>query len=163
MIGRILHGYPSKPAVVVALILILGVMYKYYYDLNRTCTDNETMRSQLYSMAEKNQNNEIRLESVIDSQWHNVRIIVNYKTEGKFLDCPFDWGWTQEHRQQLMDQGKLNMIVITWKGVVTSYLDLNRDRLDFELTETLFTPATGVFYIESNKEKNTGYILHQIK
>ncbi len=161
MIGRMLEGYPSKPAVVVAVILIISAMSIYYFDQNRTCTDIASMRSQLYSLAENNVSNEIRLVDTTDIQWDKARIIVDYKTEGKLLDCPFDWGWTQQHRQELMARGLLNMIVFTWKDVVIAYLDFNRDRVDFELVDIIVTPDSAVFSVERN-DTNT-YLLRQAK
>ncbi len=161
MIGRMLEGYPSKPAVVVAIILTIGVMSYYYYDLNRTCIGNDTSRSLLFSLVEKNQSNKIHLVNAIDFKWDNARIIVDYKTEGKSLDCPFGWGWSQEYRQELMSKGMLNMIVFTWKGVVISYLDLDRSMLDFELRETLLTPDKAVFLVRKKEQGKPGYLLFQ--
>jgi len=78
------------------------------------------------------------------------------------LDCPFEWDWTQKQRKQLMAKGQLNVIAFARKGVNT-VVDFSQDMIDFELTETIFTPDSAIFRIEKQGAENTGYLLHQIR
>lgn len=162
MIGRMLHGFPSKPGVVIAVVLVIGVLSIYYFKQYRDCTDIALLRSTLYTAVQQNSNDVLRLASIIPFEWDRARIIVDFQNQGKVLDCPFEWDWTQAQRKQLMTNGQLNVIAFARKNINT-IVDFSSEMIDFELTETIFTPDSAVFSVENHGSENTGYLLRQIR
>jgi hypothetical protein len=161
-IRRALSTIPSKPGVIIAVIVAISVMSIYYFKQYKSCTDIASLRSSFYSVVQQNSNNIIRLAEVTPFQWERAKIILNYKNNSKVLDCQFGWDWTRKQRQQMMANDLLNVIVFAREGVNT-VVDFSKEMVDFELTETIFTPASAVFRAKSYGADDSGYLLHQIR
>lgn len=161
-IRQMLSTIPSKPGVIIAVIVAIAVLSFFYIKQYRSCTDISLLRSTLYEGVQQNTNEIIHLADITPFKWERARIIINHQNKGKVLDCPFEWDWTQKQRKQLMAKGQLNVIAFARKGVNT-VVDFSQDMIDFELTETIFTPDSAIFRIEKQGAENTGYLLHQIR
>ena len=161
-IRQALSSVPSKPGVIIAVIVAIATLSFFYSKQYRSCTNIASLRSTLYKGVQQKANDVLRLADVIPFEWERARIIIDHQNEGKTLDCPFEWDWTQKQRKQLMANGKLNVIAFARKGVNT-VVDFSQDRIDFELTDTVYTPDSAVFRVNSHgTENNTGYLLRQI-
>ncbi|MFB3101250.1 MAG: hypothetical protein ACE1ZM_07395 [Gammaproteobacteria bacterium] len=157
-----LSSIPSKPGLIIAIIVTMVVLSFYYFKQYRDCTDMASLRSTLFTAVQQNSNGVLRLASIMPFKWERARIIINHQNKGKVLDCPFEWDWTQAQRKQLMANGQLNVIAFARKNINT-VVDFSQDMIDFELTETIFTPDSAIFRIEKQGAENTGYLLHQIR
>lgn len=162
MIRRMLSSIPSKPGLIIAIIVSIGVLSFYYFKQYRDCTDIALLRSTLYTAVQQNSNDVLRLASIMPFEWHKARVIVDFQNQGKVLDCPFEWDWTQAQRKQLMTNGQLNVIAFARKNINT-VVDFSSEMIDFELKETVFTPDSAVFRVDNHGPDNSGYLLRQIR
>jgi len=162
-IRRMLSSIPSKPGVIIAMVVAVAALSIHYFYQYKNCTGLASLRSQLYVSVQQNANSVLRLADITPFEWERVRIIIEHKNKGKTLDCPFEWDWTQEQRKEMMSKGQLNIIAFARKGGVNTVVDFSSEMIDFELTETVFTPDSAVFHVEKHGPENTGYLLRQIK
>ena len=157
-----LGSLPSKPGVVIAVIGAIVVLSFFYFKQYKSCTDIASLRSILYEGVQRNTDNVIHLADITPFEWEKARIIMDHQSKGNVLDCPFEWDWTQKQRKEMMVKGQLNVIAFARKGVNT-VVDFSQEMIDFDITETIYTPDLAVFQVDKQGSENTGYILSQIK
>lgn len=161
-IRHALNSIPSKPGVVLAIIGSIVVLSIFYFRQYQSCTDIASLRMTLHTGIQHHADGVIRLSDITPFEWEKARIILNHQSQGKVLDCSFGWDWTEEKRKRLMAAGQLNVIAFARKGVNT-VVDFSLEEIDFNLSETVFTPDSAVFRVEKKRLKNNGYVLIQVK
>ena len=161
-IKKALGTIPSRPGVIIAIIVVLIVLSLYYLKQYNMCNRIDSLRTHFYSNIEQKQDHTLTLADIIPFEWDRVRIIVNFQNKGKVLDCPFDWDWTQQKRRQLMEQNRLSVLAFA-KGGTNIIVDFDAERIAFAVSDKVFTPASATFHIHKTSVDKTQYTLSQIK
>ena len=160
-IRRALNSLPSKPGIILAVIVSITVLSVFYYQQYRSCSEIASLRSELYEGVKQHVGKVVHLVDITPFTWGKVRMIINHQNKGKVLDCPFEWDWTQKQRKQLMANGQLNVMAFARKDVNT-VVDFKKEMIDFVVKETILKPDTALFKVEKHGANDHGYILRQI-
>jgi len=149
LIGRMLHGMPTRPVLVIVPIVMALVIALYYAEKHAECTRNTELRERLYALAEDRLGASLSLNEILETDWEHAAILIGFRPEAgsKLPDCPFDWGWTKADRQSLAGRGLLNVIALTRDNRVIDYIEFRRDRIDFTGLDNPYTPEEAVFQV----------------
>ena len=161
MLKDALAGLPTRPVVYLSLtVLVLGLGY-HFSTTYQSCTSHaeprEALRAAIKASAEGNV--PVQLSRVTDFAWDSAEILVNYKPDGATTDCPFQWDWSRQTREQLIAADLLTVIVFVRDGKLADYLEYRRDWAEFVNVKNPYTPETAVFKVVPSPTNPNGYIL----
>ncbi len=157
MFKRIFDRYPSKPAIIFAPIIMLIVLTYYYYSRYEDCSHHQALREQFYLLATNNQS--INFSDLSANDWNETIIKTAYQPNkmAKAPDCPFGWDWHDDYRQQLIEAGKLNMVIFVKAGKPVDYIELEQDKVYFDNLNNPYTPYNARFSVV--KDQNGSVLL----
>ena len=159
MIGRFMHGLPTRPAFVIAVILVVGSVAGYYFDRYRDCTYHASLREQLYSNLKARLGETVLIADIVPFKWDKLSILTDYQPRHKLPECPFGWDWSKQQRQALIGQGVLNMLVFGRLGDYPEYIDVHKLQINFSDVEDSFTPHTARFIVVPQDSNRKGLLL----
>ncbi len=163
MIRSALNSLPTKPGMVLAIIVLVGTVSSYYYDQYQRCTYQASLREQLISNIGIKLNGTIALVDIVPFKWDRLKILKNIKPTGKLPDCSFGWDWSKGYRQSLIKGGELNMLKFTRKGVFPGYIDFRRDQINFSGTSGFYTQQSAEFTVTRQTQNSDGVLLKPVK
>ena len=161
MLKDALAGLPTRPVVVLSLaVLVLGLGY-HFLTTYQSCSGHSQLREALRAAikAGAESNAPVRLSRITDFAWDSADILVNYKPDGSTSDCPFQWDWSRQTRENLIAGDLLTVIVFVRDGKLANYLEFRRDRADFVAVKNPYTPETAVFKVVPSPTYPNGYTL----
>ncbi len=163
MIGRMLHGIPTKPVLVIAPLVIVVILAIYYYEKYSDCTRSTSLREQLYTELRQNIGRTLSLADILPIEWDQAAILKDYQpaANSKLPDCPFDWGWNQSHRQTLAGQNQLNIIVFFRDEQFIDYVEFRRDVVDFGNVNNPYSAETARFEVNAPASDNGPILLRE--
>ncbi len=156
MYRHLFEGVPTKPVLVLAPLVIAAVLALYYYNQHKNCSHQASLREQFYIFLKNNINQTIALSEAMPFKWDKAYILVNYKPDRKVRDCPFEWDWTEEYRQTLIESDLLNVIFFTVNDKRAMYIEFSDEQIDMQDMgeDNLLTSETALFKIESKDDLN---------
>ncbi len=160
MIGRMMHGMPTRPAFVLAVIIIAGTVAAYYFSRYQECTHHASLRGQLYLHIKTKLGETVSLAEAIPFNWEELSILTNYQPLTKLPECPFGWDWSRQHRLRLISRGELNMLVFNREGeIYPEYIDIHRNQISFQGVSGSYTPETAKFSVAQQAGSRGGVLL----
>jgi len=167
MLKGALAGMPTRPVLYIALpVLLLGLGYHLFttYQSCRTHAElRESLHAAIKASADGGDPGPVRFADITDFVWERADILVNYKPSGASTDCPFDWDWSQEKRDELIARDLLTVIVFIADNKLINYLEYSRDRADFVGVKNPYTPETAIFSVSPSPDGSYKYILSPIE
>jgi len=147
MLKDALAGLPTRPVVYLSLtVLVLGLGY-HFATTYQSCWSHAELREALRAAIKASADGAapVQLAHITDFAWDRADILVNYKPSGSTTDCPFEWDWSRETRQELIAGDLLTVIVFVRDGKLVDYLEYRRDWADFVDVKNPYAPETAVF------------------
>ena len=148
LIRDALSVLPSRPAMVAAPLIVIVVLLLYYGDRREKCVDIQQTRDDLYrhlSMLDPGET--FRLTDFFAFDWNKLRVVARVKPDSINDECPFDWNWSGDERERLIESGRLSVLIFGHRGNVVGYYELDRDRIAFEAVEAQLTPDNANFRV----------------
>lgn len=162
MYQNLFRGVPTKPVLVIAPLVIALALFLYYRTEYTQCTDHAALREQLYIHLKENIDQTISLAETTPFKWDKAVVLLGYKPDKKVRGCPFGWDWSKKHRDTLVEQGLLNIILYTLNKKRVNYVEFSREQIDFENTDTPLTPETSIFTVEAKDKSKQGLLLQRV-
>ena len=149
MIRDALSVLPARPAVLLAPLLVVVVLFLYYGDRREKCLDIQHTRDDLYRyLSALDPGETFRLSDYFAFDWNKLRVVARVKPDSISDECPFDWNWSGDERERLIESGRLSVLVFGHRGGVVGYYELDRDRIAFDAVDTQLTPETASFRVQ---------------
>jgi hypothetical protein len=161
MLKDALAGLPTRPILYLSLtVLVLGLGY-HFLSTYESCRGHAELREALAEAIEASAASAaaVKLSQITDFPWDRADILVNYKPGGASTNCPFQWDWSRETREQLIAGDLLTVIVFVRDGKMVNYLETRRDRAEFADVKNPYTPETAVFRAAPSPTNSGGYVL----
>lgn len=160
MIRDALSVLPTRPILYIVPVVIGLVMSVYYWDIYTKCTDIKRFRTSLNEVLHSSEiPGQFRLTDFTGFAWDQVRIVANFKPEGRDTECPFDWNWPGVERDSLIASGLLTVLIFVQEGAIVKYHELRDDEVAFRGADSSLTPKAAVFNIGRNSVTNSGVTL----
>lgn len=167
MLKDALAGMPTRPVLYITLpVLVLGLGFHFFttYQSCRVHAElREALRVAIESSAGGGVPGRVRLSDITGFIWDRADILVNYKPSGASTDCPFQWDWSREKRDDLVARDLLTVIVFLSDGKLVDYLEYPRDRADFVDVKNPYTPETATFSVSPSPSDPYKFILSPIE
>jgi hypothetical protein len=161
MLKDALAGLPTRPVLYIStIVLVLGLGY-HFLSSYRDCRGHAELREALRTAIQASADAEtpLRLSAITDFPWDRAEILVNYKPGGSSTDCPFQWDWSRDMREELIDADLLTVVVFLRDGRLVDYLEYRRDWADFADVKNPYTPGTAVFRVTPSPTMPGAYFL----
>ena len=156
MIKDALSSVPSKPALVIAPLLVVLVLSLYYRDQYNKCVDIRQTRAALnQQLLALGSPARFRLADFTDFAWTRVRIVASVTADTISDTCPLDWNWDSGERDSLIASGRLAAMMFGQQGQIVKYLELRADEVDLREAEGNLSPQAAVFSV-MRKSGNAG-------
>ncbi|MCP4472064.1 MAG: hypothetical protein GY815_15545 [Gammaproteobacteria bacterium] len=160
MIKNALSAVPSRPALVIAPLLVVLVLSLYYRDQYNKCVEIRQTRlefnQQLHALASPAQ---FPLRDFTDFAWTKVRIVASVAADTISDTCPLDWNWESGERDALIASGRLAAMMFGQQGRIVRYVELRADEVEFRGAEGNLSPQAAVFNVERKSGAADGFIL----
>lgn len=149
-----LRSLPTKPGVIIAIVIIVVVGGWQGYSLRAGCMQRADLMLNLTSAIEAavvkgGDANAVRLNlaDVVPFAWDEVRIVQNYRPTTASLDCPFGWHWSEETRDKLAADGLLTVLAFFDKGAFVDFMDYSGDLANFEVGDQKIVKERALFNV----------------
>ncbi len=160
MINNALSSIPTRPALVIAPLVVIGVLFFYYYDLHAKCTSSSQHREFLnQSLRALGENERFDLAEFTGFEWDKVRIIPRIEPNSRNVECPFGWNWASGERDRLLESGLLSAMIFASRDSIVSYFEFRSDEVSFDGVSSSLTPAQAQFKVASNPAGGNGFLL----
>jgi len=161
MIRNALSVLPTRPILYIVPIIVVLVMSFYYGDIYAKCSNNKQFRTSLNELlGSGDRPRQFRLMDFADFTWDRVRIVTDFKPEGKSVECPLGWNWSNEERDSLISSGLLTVLIFVQQGIIVDVLELRGDEVAFRGTDnSSLTPQAAVFSVRNNGFSGNGVTL----
>jgi hypothetical protein len=144
-----LSSLPARPAVLIAPLIVVGVLFLYYQDLRGRCNEVRDYRAALQQhLLAVGRGASFRLADFTGFDWNKLRIVAQVKPGSIDDECLFDWNWESGERESLLADGNLSALIFGLDGRVIRYFELRRDEIAFPDTDEQLTPQTAVFGVK---------------
>lgn len=158
MIKDALSAVPSKPALVIAPLLVVLVLFLYYRDQYNQCVDMKETQAALHEeLLALDSPARFRLADFTGFEWTRVRIVANVTPDTISETCPLDWNWESGERDALIASGQLAAMMFGKQGRIVKYLELRASEVEFRGAEGSLSPRAAVFSVE--RKSGTGVVL----
>ena len=162
-----LAGLPTRPVVYLSVtVLVVGLGY-HFFTTYQSCRNHAQLREGLRDAIEASVDGTapgpVRLSNVTDFPWDRADILVNYKPGGSTTNCPFEWDWSREMREDLISRDLLTVIVFLRDDRLINYLEFRRDRADFVRVTNPYSPETAVFDVSPSPDDPYAFVLTSVK
>jgi hypothetical protein len=148
MIKDALSSVPSKPALIIAPLLVVLVLSLYYRDQYIKCVDirqdRAALNQQLLALGSPAR---FRLADFTDFAWTRVRIVASVAPDTISDTCPLDWNWDSGERDSLIASGRLAAMMFGQQGQIVKYLELRADEVELREAEGNLSPQAAVFSV----------------
>ena len=161
MIRDALAGLPTRPVLYLSLtVLVLGLGY-HFLTTYQSCNSHAQLRESLRAAIEASAGGAepVRLARLTDFPWDRADILVNYKPGGETTDCPFQWDWSRDHREKLIAEDLLTVIVFLRDGKLVDYLEYPSDWAQFAEVKNPYSPDQAAFTAEASPSNSSRFIL----
>ncbi len=159
MLRQALAVLPTRPAVILAPCIALLVLGLYYIDRHQNCLAQADFRRHfMHAMNEASEisGGDVNLMTVTSFSWDTLQILTGYKPNLNYIqNCPFNWDWSKEKLQHLVDNQRLTMLVFTAKGIVSRYLELDGALIDFEQVKNRYSNSEAKFKVVKDRATDT--------
>jgi hypothetical protein len=161
MLKEALAGFPTRPLFYLSTVVLVAGLGYHFATTYQSCRSHAVLRETLWRAVESaaNGNDSLRLARITEFPWDRAEILVNYKPGGRPGDCPFQWDWSREEREELIAADALTVVVFVRNGKLVDYLETRRDRVEFVGVTNPYTPETAVFRVTPAAKKSEGFIL----
>jgi hypothetical protein len=163
MLKEALAGLPTRPVLYLSsIVLVLGLGY-HFTTTYQSCRSHAELRESLHAAIKASADGTVpgpvRLSRITDFPWDRADVLVNYKPGGSTTNCPFQWDWPRETREDLIARDLLTVIVFLQGGKLVNYLEYRRDWADFVDVENPYTAETAVFDVSPSPNDPYAFIL----
>lgn len=160
MIKDALSSVPSKPALVIAPLLVVLVLFLYYRDQYVKCVEMKDTRAALYEhLLELGSPAQFRLADFTEFAWTKVRIVASVSADTISDTCPLGWNWESGERESMIASGRLAAMIFGKQGQIVRYLELRADEVEFRGPEGNLSPQAAVFGVERKPGATEGVVL----
>jgi predicted RND superfamily exporter protein len=134
---------------IVPLVVLLVLVF-YYWNLNRECTAQADFREYFEQQVKATADSDgvLSLADIIKFPWQQVKGFENFRPEHQKRSCPFNWNWSDEDRQSIIDSGLLSVLIFVNEGSIAGYIEFRNDRVSIDDFEKGLTPETARFKVE---------------
>ena len=151
LIKDALSSLPAKPAVLIAPLIVILVLFLYYQDLRGRCNAVRDYRIALHQhLLGLDGGARFRLADFTDFDWNKLRIVTRVKPGTIDDECMAGWNWEQGQRESLLAADKLSALIFGLDGKVIGYIELRRDEIAFPQIDDQLTPESAVFGVEQD-------------
>jgi len=160
MINNALSSIPTRPALVIAPLIVIGVLFFYYYDLHAKCTSSSQYREALnQSLQSLGENERFSLAEFTGFEWDKVRILPRIEPNSRNVECPFGWNWASGERDRLLESGRLSAMIFASRESIVSYFEFRSDEVLFDGVGSSLTPEKAQFEVAPNPDGDNGFLL----
>lgn len=146
MIKDALASVPSRPALIIAPLLVVLVLSLYYRDQYNKCVDIRQSRAALTDhLLALDSPARFHLADYTDFAWTKVRMVASVAADTISDTCPLDWNWESGEREALIDSGQLAAMIFGQQGQVVRYFELRADQVEIRGAEGNISPQAAVF------------------
>ncbi len=149
-----LRSLPTKPGVIIAVVIIVVVGGWQGYSLRAACLQRADLMFNLTSAIEAavvkggDENAmHLNLADVVPFAWDEVKIVQNYRPTTASLDCPFGWHWTEQARDKLAADGLLTVLAFFDKGAFVDFMDFSGGLASFEVDDRKIARDQALFSV----------------
>ena len=160
MVKNALSVMPTRPALVIAPLIVVGVLIFYYYDLHDSCSSSRYHRESLNrSLQALGADERFDLVELTDFAWSKVRIIPRLEPNSRNVECPFGWNWASGERDRLLESGLLSAMLFAKGESIVSYFEFRSDEVLFEGVDSSLTPDRSKFEVRPHPGGGNGFLL----
>ncbi len=143
-----LSSVPSRPALIIAPLLVVLVLSLYYRDQYNKCVDIRQNRAALTDhLLALGSPARFRLADYTDFAWTKVRMVASVAADTISDTCPLDWNWESGEREALIASGRLAAMIFGQQGQIVKYFELRADEVEIRGAEGNLTPQAAVFSV----------------
>lgn len=164
-----LRSLPTKPGVIIAVVIILVVGGWQGYSLRTACLQRADLMLNLTSAIETEvvkvgdeKARHLNLADVVPFAWDEVKIVQNYRPTTASLDCPFGWHWTEQDRDKLAADGLLTVLAFFDKGAFVDFMDFSGGLASFEVDDSKIAKERALFSVIPSDTETGPHILRPL-
>lgn len=167
-IQEALRSLPTKPGVVIAIMIIVLVCGWYGYSSYTVCVHRadllRSMTSAIQASAADSGNERrlLDLSKVADFAWDEVRIVQNYRPTTNSFDCPFGWHWSEETRRDLAARGHLTVLAFFQGETFIDFMDYSGEVARFEVGEEKIARREALFNVVPPADGEGPFLLRHL-
>lgn len=151
---------PTRPALALVPVIVIGVLSFYYYDLHAKCTNSKQYREKLTeSLRTLGESERFYLAELTGFDWDKVRIITRIEPNSRNVECPFGWNWASGERDRLLESRRLSAMIFARRESIVSYFEFRSDEVAFDGVNSSLTPEKAQFEVAPNPADGNGFLL----
>lgn len=164
-IQEALRALPTKPGVIIAIIIIIVVGSWQGYSLRAACVHRADLLQGLTSAIEETgaKGSEgarlLDLGEVADFEWDEVKIVQNYRPTTNSLDCPFGWHWSEDVRRDLAARGVLTVLAFFQGETFIDFMDYSGELASFDIGEGKIARSEALFVVTGPESGDGPFML----
>lgn len=167
-IQEALRALPTKPGVIIAIMIIIVVGGWQGYSLHAACVHRADLLQGLSSAIENsavgrgNDAQLLDLGKVADFAWDEVRIFQSYRPTTNSLDCPFGWHWSEETRRDLAARGLLTVLAFFQGETFVDFMDYSGELARFEVEDGKISRNQAIFSVTAPVDGEGPFVLRHL-
>ena len=168
-IQEALRALPTKPGVIIAIIIIVTVGGWQGYSLREACLQRGDLMSRLSLAIEASaaaggggEAGVLDLAKAANFAWDEVRIVQNYRPTTTSLDCPFGWHWSEETRSELAAKGLLTVLAFFQDGAFIDFMDYSGELAIFEVGDEKIAKKRALFSVTTPAGDEGPFVLRHL-
>ena len=128
---------PSWPGFAIGGALVLSIGGWYYGTTYAKCTELREGRMELdraIKAVAAGQGGVLDLDTALDGDWDELRIVEGHRPGQVPLNCPFGWDLGWRERQVLIEAGQYTIVGLFKSGIFQRYIEYRGDWATFHGT-----------------------------
>lgn len=156
MIKDMLNTVPARPVLFLAPVVICAVLGLYYFDSYQSCTEQSELRNRFMDVVQQTSEQAgavFDMDTTTNFSWDTLRVVNAVKTEatrGAGPNCPFDWDWSRNQREELAAQGQLNLMLFFDAEKIVKYMELDGQAVNLEQLKEIYDVSEARFKVSSD-------------
>jgi len=150
MLHRALNSIPARPVLYLVPVVVSLVLAFYYWSLKNECTGRVAQREFFSQKVQEAADSTgiLKFSDFTEFPWQQVKGFAGLKPQRKTRNCPLNWDWSSEQRQEIIDAGLLSVIIFFEGRQVSNYVEFRNDRIEIDDFGKNLTPETAKFSVQ---------------
>ena len=141
--------------------MVVLVLVVYYWSLKNECTGRADLRQYFKQQVQQAADSDgiLKLTDVATFPWQQVKGYTAFEPKHQAKNCPFEWNWSNQQRQQIIDAGQLSVLLFIHEGAVANYIEFRSEDIKIDDFGKNLTPETALFKVQHVPMTNQAYRL----
>ena len=161
MLHRALNSIPARPVLYIVPLIVTLVLGFYYWNLKNECTgraaQRESFRQKVQEAADST--GTLKFADITEFPWQQVKGFAGLKPQRITGNCPLNWDWSSEERQEIIDASLLSVIIFFEGRTISNYVEFRNDRIEIDDFGKNLTPETAKFSVQRTGPGRDSYKL----